>query len=77
MLVKCPHCAAVTPASFSFCPRCGFNYSRFVTDRVVRGFPGSKEQGNRSGRKVDISVVLMVALSLVSVLVMIYILSQI
>jgi predicted nucleic acid-binding Zn ribbon protein len=77
LLVKCPHCGAVTPASFSFCPRCGFDYSRFVTDRLVRGLPGGEEQGHRSGRKVDISLALMVALSVVSVLVMIYILSQI
>jgi uncharacterized membrane protein YvbJ len=75
-LVKCPECGAVAPASFSFCPRCGFNYSRFVTDRLVQGLPDSEEQGHRSRRKVDFSLALMVALSVVSVLVMIYILRQ-
>jgi uncharacterized membrane protein YvbJ len=77
LLAECPHCGAVTQAFFSFCPRCGFNYTRFVTDRVVRGLQGSEEQGNRSGRKLDMSSALMIALVIVSVLVMIYVLSQI
>ena len=77
LLAQCPDCGAVTQASFSFCPRCGFNYSRFVTDRLVRGPEESEEQGNRSGRKLDISSGLMIALAVVSVLVIIYILCQI
>lgn len=77
LLAECPHCGAVTQVSFGFCPRCGFNYSRFVTDRLVGGLQGSAEQGQRSGRKLDISTVVMIALIIVSVLVMIYILSQI
>ena len=77
LLAQCPHCGAVTQAFFSFCPRCGFNYTRFVTDRLVRGLQGSEEQGNRSGRKLDISSALMIALVIASVLVMIYVLSQI
>jgi predicted amidophosphoribosyltransferase len=77
LLAECPHCGAALPASVSFCPRCGFHYSRFVTDRLVRGLAGSEERSKRSAPKLDFSLPLMIALTLVSVLVMIYILSQI
>lgn len=77
LLVKCPQCSDVAAASFSFCPRCGFNFSRLVTDRLVGGLPKSEEQSKRPARKLDFSLVLMIALSIISVLVMIYVLSQI
>jgi len=77
LLVKCPQCGAVAPASFSFCTECGFQYSRLVTDRLVRPFQKSEEQSKRPARRVNASLVLMIVLSAISVLVMIYILSDI
>jgi hypothetical protein len=77
LLVKCPQCAAVVPASFSFCPRCGFQYSRLVTDRLVGEAPKGEEQRKRRAPKLDFSLILMIVMSAVSVLVMIYILSEI
>jgi len=77
LLVKCPQCGAVAPASFSFCTECGFNFSRLVTDRLVAGLPKDEEQKRRRAPKLDFNLVLMIVLSAISVLVMIYILSQI
>jgi predicted amidophosphoribosyltransferase len=76
LLVKCPQCAAVAPASFSFCTECGFQYSRLVTERLVPPVQKSEEQRKLRAPKLNFSLVLMIVLSVISVLVMIYILSE-
>ncbi len=76
-MAKCPQCGAIAPASFSFCTECGFKYSRLVTDRLVAGLPKDEERKKRRAPRLDYSLVLMIVLSVISVLVMIYILSDI
>ena len=60
----------------TFCSHCGFDYSRFVTQKVVEGF-GRKEEEKRSVYAKGLSAGIMVALATISIVVIIYILHQI
>jgi hypothetical protein len=76
-LAQCPRCAALNQASFNFCPQCGFNYSRFVTERLVRGLQPDATKRGPSGRTLTAGTALMIALMALSVFLMIQILMQI
>jgi hypothetical protein len=77
LLAQCPRCSALNQASFNFCPQCGFNYSRFVTERVVHGLLPDDSQRGRSGPTLTASSALMIALMTLSVFLIIQILLQI
>jgi len=77
LLVKCPQCDALTAATFDYCPRCGFNYSRFVTDRLLHRLDESQEASARPGLRFNPSSILMIILVTLSVLLMVYIVWQI
>ncbi len=76
LLANCPQCGSLNQASLTYCPHCGFNYSRYVADRLV-GTPPKPEPGVQRARRLHPSTILMAALIVFSVLLMLYILSQI
>ncbi|HUV73414.1 MAG TPA: zinc ribbon domain-containing protein [Anaerolineae bacterium] len=77
LLVKCPQCSAPTAATFDYCPRCGFNYSRFVTNRLLHRLDENQEASARPGLRFNPSSILMIILVTLSLLVMVYIVWQI
>jgi hypothetical protein len=60
----------------TYCPHCGFNYSRYVADRLV-GTPAKPAPSAEQPRRLHASTILMAALIVFSVLLMLHILSQI
>jgi hypothetical protein len=77
LLANCPQCGALNRASFSFCPRCGFDYSRFVADRLIPVTPRSEPEPAQPGKRLSPSSIVMAALMALSVALMVYILLQI
>lgn len=77
LLVNCPQCGALAAATVYYCRQCGFNYSRFVTDRLVHRLNESQEASARPGFRLDASSILMITLVALSLLLMVYIISQI
>ena len=76
-MAKCPRCGALNQASFNFCPQCGFNYSRFVTERLVQGLQPDATKRGPSIRTLTAESALMIALMALSLFLMIQILLQI
>lgn len=60
----------------TYCPHCGFDYSRFVAGRLI-GRATKPESEAEQPRRPHPSTILMAALIVLSVLLMLYILSQI
>ena len=77
LLAHCPRCSAQNQASFNFCPRCGFNYSRFLTERLVNGLQPDATRRGPPARTLTPGTTLMIALMVLSVFLMIQILLQI
>jgi hypothetical protein len=75
--VRCPRCGTLATATFDYCPRCGFHYSRFVTDRVLHRLDQDQEAPARPGPRLNPSSVLIIVLVTLSLLLMLYILWQI
>lgn len=75
--IKCPRCGATTGAKHNFCPHCGFGYSRFVSDRVIDGLDRHSERGEESALALDLRSGMIIALITISIILDVYILSQI
>jgi hypothetical protein len=76
LLANCPQCGSLNQASLTYCPHCGFNYSRYVADRLV-GTPAKPEPEVQQAGRLHPGTILMAALIVISVLLMLYVLSQI
>jgi hypothetical protein len=64
-------------ASLNFCAGCGFNYSRFVTERLAAK-PGSQtEQVTESSSFAFVSSGIMIGLVMLSIVLIVYIVAQI
>jgi uncharacterized membrane protein YvbJ len=74
LLIECPECGTMTRAR-TFCSNCGFDYSRFVTQKVIERF-GRKEEEKRSVYAKGLNAGIMVALVTISIVIIIYILHQ-
>ena len=77
LLVNCPRCGTLTTASFSYCSRCGFNYSRFVTDKLLHRLDENPEPTVQPAPRFTPSSILMVVLITLSLFLMAYIVWQI
>jgi uncharacterized membrane protein YvbJ len=75
LLIECPECGAMTRARLSFCAHCGFDYSQFVTQKVIEKFD-RKEEGKKSVYAKGLSAGIMIALVTISIVIIIYILHQ-
>jgi len=63
-------------ATNNYCPYCRFGYSRFVTEKLVRKHEGEAEEGNEPSYVATLSSAIMVALTILSILLIVYILAQ-
>jgi predicted amidophosphoribosyltransferase len=77
LLVNCARCGSLIPASFRYCPRCGFQPSKLVLDRVAGRFEPPEHEDRRPLLALDFSSGLMIALIILSVVLMLYILLDI
>ncbi len=77
LLVECPQWGAANRAALAFCASCGFDYSRFVAQRVIDAL-GTKEAERRPSVKAGgFSSAVIFVLVIFSILIAIYILRQI
>ncbi len=77
LLIECPQCGAMARARFNFCAACGFDYSAFVTQKVIEKLKGHKAEEKDPARARSISSGIMIALIIFSIIIAIYILRQI
>lgn len=77
LLARCPQCGTMARATNNYCPYCRFGYSRFVTEKLVRKHGGEEEEGNEPPYVATHSSAIMVALTILSILLIVYILAQI
>lgn len=77
LMADCPQCGATIQSTFGFCPRCGFGYSQFVAGKVVPAPASRDPTPTEPGQRLRPSTLIMAALVVLSVVLMLYILSQI
>jgi uncharacterized membrane protein YvbJ len=77
LLLNCARCGSPQPASFNFCPRCGFEQSRLVTDRLLGGIDLEEREESPRQARSKLSWALMGALMVLSVALMVQILLEI
>jgi len=77
LLVGCPQCKAMTRATLSFCIHCGFDYSRFVTEKVMGKVEEKTAGGRESVEARGPASGIMIALIILSLVLIIYILRQV
>jgi uncharacterized membrane protein YvbJ len=76
LLTKCPQCGQMTRARLSFCAHCGFDYSRFVAQKVIDELKGNKAEETGAARALGPSSGVMITLIIFSLILIIYILRQ-
>ncbi len=77
LLITCPQCGALIGASLNFCTGCGFNYSRFVTERLAAKPGKQAKQVRESSYFAFVSSAIMIALVMLSIVLIVYIVAQI
>ncbi|MGB3904287.1 MAG: zinc ribbon domain-containing protein [Anaerolineae bacterium] len=76
LLARCPQCGTMARATNNYCPYCRFAYSRFVTEKLVRKHGRGEEEGNEPPYVATLNSAIMVALTILSILLIVYILAQ-
>ncbi len=77
LLITCPQCGTLIGAPLNFCAGCGFNYSRFVTERLAAKPGQETEQVTESSYFAFVSSAIMIALVMLSIVLIVYIVAQI
>lgn len=74
---RCPQCGTTTEAQYRFCPLCGFDRSRFVSEKLLAKLDTQSGTPEESAFALDLSSGFMIILTIISIILDAYILSQI